>query len=129
MDVNQFTGVGRVAQDPRFDPQEQDRSARLFFNLAINEQAKDGGRGEVNYIPCLVAGNYAVAIVDYIHKGKELAVVGRVRTRKVDHDDGSFSKTFVIFVDTVKFGRDGKSQRAPEAPADDEQQPPPPDEM
>ncbi len=87
-DFNKVVLVGRLARDPdvRYTPSKQ-KVAR--FNLATGRQWKNRVTGEVqshtDFIPITVWGTIADICENYVRKGSQILIQGRISTR--DYDD------------------------------------------
>ena len=111
--MNKCHIIGRMTKDPevRYTP---GGTAVATFTLAVDRRvAKDKPR-EADFIPCVVWGKMADGVVkNYCHKGKQVAVEGRIQVRSYDAKDGTKRYvTEVIVNDLELLGKgDGASHQ------------------
>jgi single-strand DNA-binding protein len=88
--VNKALLIGRLGGDPevRYAPSG---AAVANFTVATSEnwKDKDGQRQEkTEWHKIVVFGNLAKVCGDYLHKGKQVYIEGRIQTRKWEDKDG-----------------------------------------
>ena len=83
--------MGNIGQDPSITNLENGRKVARF-SLATNENYKDG-KGEkqtdTNWHTIVAWGKTAEIIEKYVGKGKEVGIVGKLKTRTYTTDDGN----------------------------------------
>ncbi|MAO07839.1 MAG: single-stranded DNA-binding protein [Alteromonas sp.] len=87
---NKVQLIGRLGQDPEIITFE-DGGKIARFNLAIDDSYKDkqGNKIERTYWHPVVVKNGLVKVVEnYITKGKEIAIEGKLTNRSWDDNDG-----------------------------------------
>jgi single-strand DNA-binding protein len=105
--MNNVSLVGRIAGDIDLSTTKNGDS-RVFFVLAVNRTRSE----EADFIPCVAWRGQADAIAEYCSKGKELRIVGELRTRREERADGSYQNFYEVSCERVIFGRDSaKVQR------------------
>lgn len=138
MYINEVTLVGRLTRDPELR-QLPSGIGVANFGVATNRTWKDKNTGEkkeeVEFHNVVAFGKQAETISQYIHKGDEIYVRGRLKTSSWEKDGAKHYKTEVM-LDSFQFGQkrkdgtggEGKSYAqyasdagvSPEQPADSE---------
>lgn len=120
--INKVIAIGNLGADPetRYLPSG---AAVTNFNMAVSEQWKDKQTGEqkerTEWIKVEVWGKAAEACAEYLRKGSQCYVEGKLQTDKWEDNNGVERWTTKVRADNVQFlgGRgDGGSRPAP-APA------------
>lgn len=77
--MNKVCLVGRLTKDPRITtPSENNTCAR--FHLAVDGITNAQGEKQVDFIPITAWGKLAETIGKYCAKGRQISIVGRLRT-------------------------------------------------
>jgi single-strand DNA-binding protein len=106
MSVNKVILLGRVGQDPelKYTPSG---TAVCNFSLATSETWNDKATGEkqekTEWSRIVVWGNLAELCNQYLVKGKQAYVEGKLETRSWDDKDGNKRYTTEIKATTVQF--------------------------
>jgi len=98
--MNKWTGIGRLVADPELKFTAGKGTANTTFKIAI-----DDGFGEnkkTNFIPIVVWGKSAESSANYLRKGSQVAISGKIQTRTYDAKDGT--KRYVTEVVADMFG-------------------------
>ncbi len=88
---NKVQLIGRLGQDPEIITFE-DGGKIAKFNLAIDDsyKNKNGDKAERTYWHPVVVKNGLVNVVEnYVTKGKEIAIEGKLTSRSYDDKDGN----------------------------------------
>lgn len=121
--MNKCHIIGRMTKDPEVR-YTQGGTAVATFTLAVDCRVAKDKPKEADFIPCVVWGKMADGVVkNYCHKGKQVAVEGRIQVRSYDAKDGTKRYvTEVIVNDLELLGKgDGSSkQGGGYQPLDDE---------
>lgn len=121
--MNKCHIIGRMTKDPEVR-YTQGGTAVATFTLAVDRRVAKDKPKEADFIPCVVWGKMADGVVkNYCHKGKLVAVEGRIQVRSYDAKDGTKRYvTEVIVNDLELLGKgDGSSkQGGGYQPLDDE---------
>ena len=121
--MNKCHIIGRMTKDPEVR-YTQGGTAVATFTLAVDRRVAKDKPKEADFIPCVVWGKMADGVVkNYCHKGKQVAVDGRIQVRSYDAKDGTKRYvTEVIVNDLELLGKgDGSSkQGGGYQPLDDE---------
>ncbi|MGI3406274.1 single-stranded DNA-binding protein [Providencia stuartii] len=105
--VNKAIIVGNLGDDPivRYSP----RTAFANFSVATSETWKDKNTGEkrerTDWHNIVIQGNLAEVAGQYLKKGSQVYIEGKMRTRKYQGNDGQDK-----YITEVIVGIDGKMQ-------------------
>ena|SRR3712207_4642208 len=94
--MNKVTLIGRLTKDPnlRFTPGAG--TAVTTFTLAVNRKFKKEGYPEADFIPIVVWGKMAENTANYMAKGGQVGIAGRIETRSYEKDGTRHYVTEVI---------------------------------
>lgn len=100
INVNRVTLVGRVGQDPEH---KGTGDGFVTFSLATSQRWRDSGSGESRektewHNIVVFNKNAAKYARDYIRKGDEVYVEGRIESREYDGQNGERRKVYEIVV-------------------------------
>lgn len=100
--MNKVVLIGRLTKDPelRFTPGTGNAVASL--TLAVDRYNSKTGQKEADFIPIVVWGKPAESATNYLSKGSQCAISGRIQTRSYDAKDGT--KRYVTEVVADAFG-------------------------
>lgn len=120
--MNSVVLVGRLARDPelRFIPSSGMAVAR--FTLAVDkelfgekkQQAITQGKPTADFISITVFGKQAENCANYLTKGSQCAIHGRISTGSYTTQTGEKRYTTDIIADRVEFIGSGKGQSSPQ---------------
>ncbi len=120
--VNKVILVGHLGQDPDVRSMPSGSSV-ANLSLATNEQWRDKNTGEqqerTEWHRLALFGRLAEIAGQYLHKGAQVYVEGRLRTRKWQDRDGHDRYSTEIVVNDMQMlgSRGGASQAGPDRPA------------
>lgn len=126
MYLNKALIIGNLTRDPELKSLPNG-SKVVSLSLATNRYWKDqsGARQEaVEYHNVVAFGRTAETVAQYVHKGDQLSVEGRLQTRSWD-DQGSGKKMYrtEIVADNIQFGtKRGAGGETPAAPKETTEQ-------
>lgn len=83
MSMNKVCIIGRLARDPRLT-QTNNQKACAHFTLAVDGFANPKGERQADFIPVTAWDKLAEIVGKYCTKGKQISIVGRLRTWKRD---------------------------------------------
>ena len=100
--MNKVVLIGRLTKDPelRFTPGTG--AAVTTLTLAVDRYNPKTGQNEADFIPVVIWGKQAESTANYMSKGGQLAISGRIQTRSYDAKDGT--KRYVTEVVADQFG-------------------------
>ena len=119
MNLNQVTLIGHLTRNPelRYTPSGTPVAS---FGLAVNRRFKQGDerKEEVCFIDIVVFGKTAEHCGQYLAKGQQALIEGRLQQRRWETDDGTKHSKHEVVADKVQFGK--KPERSS---AEQEQEP------
>lgn len=83
MSMNKVCIIGRLARDPRLT-QTSNQKACAHFTLAVDGFPNTRGEKQADFIPVTAWDKLAEIVGKYCSKGKQISIVGRLRTWKRD---------------------------------------------
>ncbi len=120
MYLNKAFIIGNLTRDPELKALPSGTKV-CSFSLATNRvfKDKDGARQEASdFHNIVVFGKVAELVNQYLKKGSQALVEGRIQTRSWDDKDGSKKYRTEIIADAVQFGnRPGPSGGPSSAPS------------
>lgn len=121
--MNKCHIIGRMTKDPEVR-YTQGGTAVATFTLAVDRRVAKDKPKEADFIPCVVWGKMADGVVkNYCHKGKQVAVEGRIQVRSYDAKDGTKRYVTEVIVNELEFlgeGDGSSKQNGGNYPTDDE---------
>lgn len=117
MNLNKIQLIGRVAKAPEIKQTTSGMSV-VKFSLATNYSYKDksGTKHETTQFHNLAAfGKLAEIIGQYVEKGQEIYVDGRVEYRQWDKQDGTKGYMTEIMVENLQMGQKAKGAQSQES--------------
>ena len=102
---NKVSLVGNLTRDPQLSYLPS-QTPVVEFGLAVNHRwkAQDGQqREDVCFIDCRAYGKTAEVVNQYLHKGSQALVEGRLQFDQWTDKDGNKRSKHRIFVDNVQF--------------------------
>ena len=116
--MNKWVGIGRLVADPELRFTAGKGTANTTFTIAI-----DDGYGEnkkTNYIPIVVWGKSAESSANYLTKGSQVAISGKIQTRSYENKEGIKKYVTEIVANEVEFlGSKGTGNNSNQAPQED----------
>lgn len=100
--MNKFVGIGRLTADPdlRFVPGSG--AATVTITIAIDRYNSKTQQKEADFVPVVIWNKQAENVANYLTKGSQVAISGRIQTRSYDAKDGT--KKYVTEVVADQFG-------------------------
>ena len=95
--MNTVQLLGRMVKDPDINVTSNTTVAK--FTLAVNRFKK----GEADFINCVAFGKTAENIANFVFKGNQIAVKGRIQTGSYDAQDGTKRYTTDVVVEGFDF--------------------------
>ena len=100
--MNKVMLIGRLTKDPDLR-YTQSGTAVANFTLAVNRRYNPNGEQEADFINCVAWQKAAEFVADYFHKGKQMALEGRLQVRSYDGDDGKRRWVTEVVVERMEF--------------------------
>ena len=108
--MNKVILIGRLTRDPELRYTGSNTPVATF-SLAVNRSfTNQNGEREADFINCVVWRKLAETAKNYLSKGSQVAVEGRIQTRKYQNDKGENKYITEILVENVEF-LESKSKR------------------
>ena len=104
--MNKVILIGRLTKDPEVNFIPTNGKAVVRFGLAVTRAYK---KDEADFINCKAFGKTAETIANYITKGRQIALVGSIRTGSYEDKDGSKKYTTEVWVESFNFIGNNKS--------------------
>ena len=123
--MNKVILKGRLARDIELRTTTTGKSVGTF-SLAVDRRFKQEGQPDADFIPCVAWGKTAEVMAQYLAKGRETLVEGRMQVRSYDDKDGNKRYVTEVIVENFEFcgsrnqdaaGGFGAAPAAPAAPA------------
>lgn len=122
--MNKVILVGRLCRDPDLKNTTTGRSVATF-TLAVDRRFKNkDGQKEADFVPIVVWGKQAEFAGQYLSKGSQIGVSGRLQVRSYDAQDGQRRYVTEVVADEINFIStkpkevSGRSQQLPEVSDD-----------
>lgn len=121
MSVNKCLFIGNLTADPEIRTMPNGEQV-ASFSIALNERykAKDGNIVEnVEYVRIVLYRRLAEIAAQYLHKGSQVYIEGRLKTRKWQDNNGQDRYTTEIQGDNLQMlgGRQDESKQAKQSKA------------
>lgn len=100
--MNKVILIGRLTKDPDLR-YTQSGTAVANFTLAVNRRYSPNGEQEADFINCVAWQKAAEFVADYFHKGKQMALEGRLQVRSYEGDDGKRRWVTEVVVEQMEF--------------------------
>ena len=116
--MNIVTLIGRLTRDPelRFTPGTG--TGVTTVTLAVDNYNSKIGEKSADFIPVVIYGTKAENVAQYLLKGSQIAVSGRIATRNYDAKDGTKRYVSEVIANTIKFLGKAKGQANSEQAAE-----------
>lgn len=86
--MNKVILVGRFARDPELRTTNTGKSVATF-SLAVDRRYKQEGQPEADFFNIVAWGKQAETICQYLGKGRQIALTGRLQSRSYEAQDGT----------------------------------------
>ncbi|MEL7609472.1 MAG: single-stranded DNA-binding protein [Bacillota bacterium] len=116
--MNKAFLIGNLTKDPEVRTTHSGASL-CSFTIAVNRRFTDAdGTRQADFIPIVAWRRIADLCGRYLAKGRKVAVIGEIQTRRYDAKDGSKRSVTEVVADEVKFlfPRERKGETQPEKP-------------
>lgn len=102
--MNRFVGVGRLTKDPDLR-YTASGTAVANFTIAINRpfKNKETGENEADFINGVVWRKPAENLANYMKKGSQIGIDGRLQSRTYEGNDGKTVFVTEVVCDSVQF--------------------------
>ena len=101
--MNSVNLIGRLSNSPEIRHTTNNQVV-CRFTLAVTRRFKNqAGDYEADFINCVAFSKTAELIGNYVEKGQQLALEGRIQTGSYTAQDGSKKYTFDVVVENITF--------------------------
>ncbi len=108
--MNKVILIGRLTRNPELRYTGSNTPVATF-SLAVNRSfTNKNGEREADFINCVVWRKLAETVKNYLFQGSQVAVEGRIQTRKYQNDKSENKYITEILVENVEF-LESKSKR------------------
>lgn len=108
--LNKAIVLGRLTKDPEMR-YTQSGTAVTTFTLAVDRRTTNQqGERETDFLPIVVFGKTAESSAQYLSKGKQAAVEGRIQVRNYENKEGCRVYVTEIVAENVQFLSGGNTQ-------------------
>lgn len=96
-DINKLVIVGRITKDCEFGYMNSG-SAKADFSIAVNDSRKNGNEwvDETSFFNITVWGKSAENLKDYLKKGQQVAIEGKLKQDRWEKDGKTMSAIKII---------------------------------
>jgi len=101
--MNKVIQIGRIVREIelRYSPSG---TAVATFTIAVNrDRTNSKGEREADFLPCVVFQKQAENCANYLTKGSQICIEGRLQTRNYDAKDGTKRYVTEIIGERVQF--------------------------
>ena len=119
--MNKVNLIGRLTKDPELKFTPGTGTAVANFTIAVDRrmQNKDGQR-EADFIPIVAWGKQEENTANYMSKGKQIAVSGRIQVRSYDAKDGTKRYVTEVIAEEVQFLDRGNGSKSDQYRSNDD---------
>lgn len=109
-DINHVVLVGRLTKDPELT-YTQSGAAVCRFSIAVNRSSGSSGNNDntTNFFNVVAWNKTAEICNEYLAKGKQVGIDGRLQQRKWEGQDGVKRNTVEIVANNVQFFGPGRA--------------------
>lgn len=101
--MNKVILIGRLTKDPdlRFIPGSG--TATTNITLAVDKYNSKEKKMEADFVPIVIWGKQAESTANYMRKGHQMAIFGKIQTRTYENKDGKKVYVTEVVAQEVKF--------------------------
>ena len=107
--MNQVTLMGRLVRDP----ETNEAKTYAKFTVAVDRPKDKDGNIKTDFPVCKAFGKTVDIVMNHLHKGKPVLIVGRIQTGSYEGRDGKTVYTTDVICDRVEFLPKDSTQVAP----------------
>ena len=101
--MNKIILIGRLTKDPELR-YTQSGTAVAGFTLAVDRRfSNQSGEREADFVNCVAWQKAAEFVSEYFHKGKQMALEGRLQVRSYDGNDGQRHWVTEVVAEQIEF--------------------------
>lgn len=99
--MNKVILIGRLTKDPELRYTPGNGTAVTTLTLAIDNYNSKTGEKSADFIPVVIWGKQAENTAQYMSKGSQIAISGRITTRSYDAKDGTKRYVTEVVADMI----------------------------
>ncbi len=108
--MNKVVLIGRLTRDPELKFTPGAGTAVTKLTLAVDKYNSKSGQKEADFVPIVIWGKQAESTANYMVKGSQMAISGRIQTRNYEAKDGTKRYVTEVVAAEVKFLGKAKGQ-------------------
>ena len=101
--MNSVILIGRLTRDPELVYTPGNQTAVTHFSIAVDRPTAQGKERQADFIRITTFGKQAENCDRYLHKGKQVAVNGRIQTGSYKNREGQTVYTTDVIANNVEF--------------------------
>ena len=101
--MNSVILIGRLTRDPELVYTPGNQTAVTHFSIAVDRPGTQGREKQADFIRITTFGKQAENCDRYLHKGKQVAVNGRIQTGSYKNKEGQTVYTTDVIANNVEF--------------------------
>lgn len=101
--MNSVILIGRLTRDPELVYTPSNQTAVTHFSIAVDRPTAQGKERQADFIRITTFGKQAENCDRYLHKGKQVAVNGRIQTDSYKNKEGQTIYTTDVIANNVEF--------------------------
>ncbi|ACD14169.1 single-stranded DNA-binding protein [Clostridium botulinum] len=101
--MNKVVLIGRLTKDPEVKFTQENGKAVTKITLAVDKYNSKSGQKEADFVPIVVWDKQAESIGNYMKKGSQIAISGRIQTRNYEEKDGTKRYVTEVIASEVQF--------------------------
>ena len=102
--MNRVVLIGRLTRDPELRYTSGNNAAVCNFTIAVDRGfTGQSGEREADFIPVVVWNKQAENVKNYLNKGSQVAVEGRIQVRNYDDQNGQKRYVTEVIASNVEF--------------------------
>lgn len=101
--MNKVVLIGRLTKDPELKFTPGSGAAVTSITLAVDKYNTKTGQREADFVPVVIWGKQAESTANYMTKGSQMAISGRIQTRSYDAKDGTKRYVTEVVATEVQF--------------------------
>ena len=123
--MNKVFLIGRMVKDPELRYTPGSGTAVTTLTLAVDKYNTATKQKEADFINVVVWNKTAENVANYMVKGSQLAVSGRIQTRSYEAKDGTKRYVTEVVANEVEFlsKKNGEQQQSDQFVGDEDMQP------
>lgn len=102
--MNKVSLIGNLVKDAEYFEMKEGVRGVIKFTLAVNSGfVKKNGERDVDFIPISYWSNHADKILPFLTKGKQVAIIGEIKTRHYITEDGTKKYVTEVNANNIQF--------------------------